>query len=308
MPLHTDHRPTDLDQIIGNQDTVMTLKAHLAKDRPNRSLLFIGPSGCGKTTLATCVANELGAIDKNGWNFKVLNASDFRGIDTVRDVRAASQNRPLGQARARVWLWDECHKISSDGQEAMLKLLEDPPRDCWFLLATTNPEKLKATLKRRCTEFQVKPVSDRELSILLYRTLKAEGKKVPKEILQQIIQDSLGSPGVALNILDKVIDLPEKQMASCAKQWAENRNQAVTLCRLINDARKSGNYSWKEITELIQTIDTDPDSTGYVMSEYFAKVALGGDEGAMAVVHLFNYTPMARLLSNIHTSLFAEGE
>ena len=63
MPLHTDYRPTSLDDIIGNQDTVAALKAHLAKQSPNRSMLFIGQSGCGKTTLAMCVAAEVGAMD-----------------------------------------------------------------------------------------------------------------------------------------------------------------------------------------------------------------------------------------------------
>jgi DNA polymerase III gamma/tau subunit len=62
MPLHTDHRPLFLDDVIGNRETVQALKIHLKKDRPNRSLLFVGQSGCGKTTLAYCVAKGLGAL------------------------------------------------------------------------------------------------------------------------------------------------------------------------------------------------------------------------------------------------------
>lgn len=285
MPLHTDYRPTKLEAITGNQETVEALKVHLQKKSPNRSLLFIGPSGCGKTTLAICVANELGSYD--GWNFAMLNASDFRGIDTIRDIREQSSRKPLGEAKARVWLMDECHKLTGDAQEAILKLLEDPPRNCWFLLATTNPEKLKVTLRRRCTEFQVSPVSDKELNLLLFRIIKREKRQVPGNVVQQICQDSLGSPGMALNILDKIIDLPEELMASSAKRWAERTSNVITLCRtLLAALKKKG--GWKDTLAVLKDLqEEDPETIRRQVLEYFNKVALDGNESAFLVGNAF---------------------
>jgi len=285
MPLHTDYRPTKLDSITGNQDTVQALKVHLQKKSPNRSLLFIGPSGCGKTTLAICVANELESYDD--WNFSMLNASDFRGIDTVREVREQARRKPLGSGRCRIWLFDECHKLTGDAQEAILKLLEDPPPDCWFLLATTNPENLKVTLRRRCTEFQVGPLSDRELSQLIFRITKREKKHIPEEVIKQICQDSLGSPGMALNIVDKVVDLPLDQMAKSARKWAERSSNVITLCRaLLAALKKKG--GWKDTLAILKDLqEENPETIRRQVLEYFNKVGLDGNESAFLVGYPF---------------------
>lgn len=294
MPLHTDFRPINLDDIIGNQDTINALKVHLTKPKPNRSLLFIGPSGCGKTTLAFCVAHTVMDSEDGMGNFTVLNASDFRGIDTVREVREAASRKPLGKARARVWLWDECHKISPDGQEAMLKLLEDPPYNCWFLLATTNPEKLKVTLKRRCTEYQVSPVGDKDLQALLTKVIRKERKRVSQEVLQQISGDSMGSCGMALNMLDKVIDLPPEDMAKAAKRWAERASNVMFLGKTLLDLhRKGGNKkgAWaKTICPILRELeDEDQETVRRQCYEYLRKVFISGDESVYKLMVCFSY-------------------
>lgn len=289
MPLHTDYRPTSLDQVVGNAEVVTGLKTHLQKKSPNRSLLFIGPSGCGKTTLAVCVANELEAVDDNGWNFKLLNASDFRGIDTVREVREAAQRRPIGEAKARVWLFDEAHKITPDGQEAMLKLLEDPPRDCWFMLATTNPEKLKVTLRRRCTEFQVQGVTDRELTGLLTKVIRTERKRISNDIIQQICNESLGSPGIALNVLDKVIDLPAEEMTKAVKRWTERSSNVITLCRAMMAEHRKKGKGWVDICKIANELeDEDPETIRRQVLEYMRKVMLGGRDSVYQIMIAFS--------------------
>ena len=151
MPLHTDYRPEALTDIVGNETAVKQIESLLTKENPNRSLLFLGPSGCGKTTLARIVANEVGA---GGSDFHELNTSDFGGIEMVREIRAKSQYRPV-HGQSVVWLMDECHRLSAAAQEAILKLLEDPPPNVWIILATTEPSKLKVTVRRRCTEIAV---------------------------------------------------------------------------------------------------------------------------------------------------------
>lgn len=317
MPLHTDYRPESLHQIIGNRETVSALKSHLTKQKPNRSLLFVGNSGCGKTTLAVCIARQVIQTEDErifNANFTLLNASDFRGIDTVREVREAASHRPLGAAMARIWLYDECHKLSPDAQEAMLKLLEDPPRDCWFLLATTNPEKLKVTLKRRCTEFQVSPVSDSEMQELLKQIIRKERGRVPQEIQTQIIRDAMGSPGMALNILDKVIDLPSEEMAIAAKRWSERASNVVFLGKTLLDLHRNGKKekgTWKQMLcpILQQFDDEDQESIRRACYEYFRKVFIGGDESVYALMACFSvpyYDVGKGLAASVYEAFCAE--
>lgn len=285
MPLHTDYRPNRLDDFVGNTETVEALKIHLKKRSPNRSILFVGPSGCGKTTLGICVANELGSYDQ--WNFKILNTSDFRGIDTIRDIREEASRRPLGSAKNRVWMMDECHKLTPDAQEALLRLIEEPPNNCWFMFGTTNPEKLKVTMKRRCTEFQVSPLSDRELSGLMYRILKEEKKRIPREIVSQIIRDSFGSCGMALNILDKIVDLPEDQMSVSARRWAEKTDNVISLCRTMLKAIQD-KAKWQDVVDILKTMqEEDPETVRRQVLEYFNKVALDGEEKAYMILCCF---------------------
>jgi DNA polymerase III delta prime subunit len=277
-----------LSDMMGNQSVMSSLKAHLKKDSPNRSLLVTGPSGCGKTSIAYCLANELGAYDKKhpDWNFKMLNASDFRGIDTIRQIREDSARRPLNKSPARIWDLEESHRLTSDAQEAILKLLEDPPKDCWFVLTTTEPGKLKMTLRRRCTEFEMSPLSDRELAVLLSKVMKEEGKFVPRDIVAQICRDSMGSPGMALNILDKVIDLPEADMAKAAKRLAERSSNVITLCRAMLALKGGGGKSaWKELAGILKELEEDDEETiRRQVLAYFRKVLLDGDEGAYLVM------------------------
>ena len=250
----------------------------------------------GKTTLAICVARQVIGSTEEAYsnNFALLNASDFRGIDMVREIREAAGRRPLRKANARVWCLDECHKLTNDAQEAMLKLLEDPPRDCWFLLATTNPEKLKVTLKRRCTEYTVLPVTDQELGGLLTKVIRSERSRVPVDIQQQIIKDSMGSPGIALNILDKVIDLPTEQMAAAAKQWADRASMVVFLGKTLLDLHRQGakkrNDAWsKTLCPILQQLeDEDQETIRRQCYEYFRKVFISGDASMYGLMACFS--------------------
>lgn len=289
MPLHTDLRPKSFKEIEGNSETVEALQIHVNKPKPNRSLLIIGESGCGKTTLASVVAHELGAMKNSIWNFRLLNASDFRGIDMVRDLIEQSQRKPLMGSGARVFVLDECHKLTNDAQEAILKLLEDPPAQSWFILCTTNPEKLKVTLKRRCTEFQVSPLPERTMKVFLGKILRSEQKKVPQDVIQQIINESMGSPGIALNILDKIIDLPSDKMAETAKIWAAKSSNVITLCRAILKENQKSKPKWKDLLPIIKELeDQDPETLRRQILEYFRKVLISGDESAYAIMIEFS--------------------
>ena len=279
MPLHTDYRPEALTDIVGNETAVKQIESHLTKENPNRSLLFHGPSGCGKTTLARIVANEVGA---GGSDFHELNTSDFGGIEMVREIRAKSQYRPV-HGQSVVWLMDECHRLSAAAQEAILKLLEDPPPNVWIILATTEPSKLKVTVRRRCTEIAVESLSDEDVSKLLRKVCTAERKRIPSEVLKQIVNDALGSPGIALKVLDEIMGLDKEDMKDAGKRAVERENTVIELCRALLQSK-----SWKEIAKMLQNMEgEDPETVRRTVLEYFRKVLLGGDESAFVVMDCF---------------------
>ena len=90
--LYLKYRPNSFDEIVGNEDVVQVLKSQLEGKQTPHSLLFHGPTGCGKTTLGRIVANELGA---KGSDLREVDSADFRGIDTIRDIRKQSTYKPL---------------------------------------------------------------------------------------------------------------------------------------------------------------------------------------------------------------------
>ena len=111
MSLYHKYRPTTLEDIRGNSEMVESLQAMLLdKETCSHSLLIHGPTGCGKTTIGRIIATELNC---KGNDFREVNTADFRGIDTIREIRKQSQYKPL-EGTSRVWLIDECHKMTKD--------------------------------------------------------------------------------------------------------------------------------------------------------------------------------------------------
>ncbi len=280
MPLQHRHRPKKLGEVVGNSVTLKSLEAALSRedDKPH-AMLFTGPSGTGKTTLARIVAKRLGCV-KTG--FHELDTSSYRGIDGIREIRSKMQFRPTA-GTCHVWFLDECHGLTTAAQEALLKALEDTPDHVYFLLATTEPTKLKITLKRRCAEYTLTPLSEDKIGTLLKAVAKKEGKTLPKDLVSQICADCLGSAGIALGILDKVIDLDESEMVEAAKLEAENKEKAITLCRaLINQS------SWKQVAKILKELDEDPETVRRIILSYAQSTLLrAGSATAAAVLEAF---------------------
>jgi len=280
MSLQVKYRPTTLDQIAENDETVEALQKLLArKEGRPRAYLFTGTPGCGKTTLGRIVVKELGA---EGPDYHELNAADFRGIDTARSIREQAGRKAL-LSPAKVWLIDEAHKLTTDAQEALLKLIEEPPEFCYFVLCTTNPTKLIATLKRRCTPFVVEALSADSISRYLKRVAKKEGKECKQKVRQQLARQADGSLGMALMLLDRIIDLPAKDQLKAAKKIETEEQDAIELCRMI--LKGAG---WKKVATFLKEFEGDPEGFRRLMLGYFSSVLLSqGSLQAFKVLEIF---------------------
>jgi len=274
MSLHLKYRPTSLNKIRGNSDTISILEGMLSDiETCPHSFLFFGESGTGKTTLARILSERLGC---KGSDYREINSADFRGIDTIREIINNSQFKPI-EGTCRVWVLDEIHKATTDAQNALLKILEDTPKHIYFVLCTTDPQKLLSTIKGRCSQFQTRPLSDSQMYGLLRKIVKDENDVLESEVFDQIILDSLGRPRDALQILEQVLKVSPDRRIEIAKQSAEQQSQAIELCRAL--LKRS---SWKVVKVILNGLkDQDAEGIRRLLLAYSQSILLK-EENEMA--------------------------
>ncbi len=276
MTLYRKYRPQWFSDIQGNDGTIESLQGMFDKKNVPNTFLLHGPTGCGKTTIARMIARylECGEAD-----YKEVDTADFRGIDTVREIIRNSNYKPI-EGNVRVWVVDECHKLTNDAQNAFLKVLEDTPSHAYFILCTTEPQKLLPTIKGRCSQLKVSPLTDRQMKRLLHHVVKGEEEKITKSVYDQIIQDSLGLPRNALQILEQVLSVESEQRLETAKRSAEEQSQSIELCRaLINGD------GWRKISNILKGLkDQEAESIRRHVLGYCQSVLLNNENNQAAAV------------------------
>jgi DNA polymerase III subunit gamma/tau len=278
MDLYNKYRPQTFGDVVGNENTVNSLKGLFEKNKIPHAFLMTGPTGCGKTTLARIIARELGAGKDN---YVEINTADFRGIDMVRDLRRQAQYKPMGGS-TKVWLLDECHKLSNDAQNGLLKLLEDAPSHAYYIFATTNPEKLLKTLKGRCSQFSVDLLGEKDMFRLLRKVVKSEGENMAKAVYEQITKSSQGHVRNALQILEQVLHVEEDKRLEMAKKAEQTENESIELCRMLLVKE-----SWKKIANVLQSLkkqNEDAEGIRRHVLGYAQSVLLKSDNAQAAVV------------------------
>jgi DNA polymerase III gamma/tau subunit len=270
MELYLKHRPKAFKTVVGQPDAVRVLHQMVRDERVPHALLLTGPSGCGKTTLARILVSKL---DCSAGDFQEINAADFRGIDTVREIRTRMTLSPI-HGKCRIWVIDEAHKLSNDAQNALLKALEDTPKHVYFILATTDPAKLIKTILTRCTEVKLREMAMSSLQELIKDIADQEKIKLSDEVTEKIIECSMGSARYALVLLNKIVGLDESEQLDTIEK-AGVQTESIALARaLLNHA------PWVEVAKILKTMPDEPESTRYLVLGYMSQVILGG--GKMA--------------------------
>ncbi|MGB9976923.1 DNA polymerase III subunit gamma/tau [Thermovenabulum sp.] len=224
LALYRKYRPSNFDEIVGQRPIVRVLKNQLKSGRIGHAYLFCGMRGTGKTSTARVFAKALncekGPTDnpcgvcrnclafQNGSFMDIveMDAASHRGIDDIRDLRE-KVNFPPSQGRYRVYIIDEVHMLTQEAFNALLKTLEEPPKHTVFILCTTEPNKLPATILSRCMRFDFKRVSFGDIAEHLKRVSQKQGLKVEDRALKLIARHSQGSIRDSLSLLDKAAGL-----------------------------------------------------------------------------------------------------
>jgi DNA polymerase-3 subunit gamma/tau len=288
MSLYQKHRPSSFEEVVGNAATIAALKSDLAKsDRPH-VLLFCGPTGTGKTTLARLVAKYLGCAESE---FREYNSANTRGIDTIRAIQQNTRYYPL-DGEIKIYLLDECQGVTGPAAEALLKMLEDTPEHVYFILCTTQPEKLTSTLRNRCTIFPTSNLKIFELYTLINKVLEKENKTLPNDIKKEIAEVAEGCPRKALVILDKIMDLPVELMREAILDGSVDDATTLELCRLLISKVDNIDVRWNEMSVKLRNFNLDPELARKAILGYMQGVMLRntGDiiNRASQIIELFS--------------------
>jgi DNA polymerase-3 subunit gamma/tau len=253
MSLYNKYRPQDLRDLFGNEDVIVSISNMLEKPEEfPHAILLTGPTGCGKTTLGRIIAKEIGCGKQD---YHEVDSADFRGIDTVREIRRQSQFASMYQSPVRVWLMDECHKLSNDAQNALLKALEDPPKHVFYILCTTDPQKLIETVKGRCSIFEMETLNEKYMFRLLRRIAKEEGQTLETNIMDTIIDSAQGHPRNAIQILEQVLRVDPERRLAVAKQRIDFETDIKDLCESMMKQ-----LSWEKVRKILENLkDQEPE-------------------------------------------------
>ena len=200
-------RPTNFDQIIGQEHITKSLKNAIKFDRISHAFTFSGPRGVGKTTTARILAKELNIVDDIESSFDIIemDAASNRGIDEIRSLRENVSIAPA-HGKYKIYIIDEVHMLTKEAFNALLKTLEEPPEHVIFILATTDPYKMPSTVLSRTQRYDFRKLSIDDIKKQLTIILESENKKFDDQALTLIARKADGSMRDALGYLDQVMN------------------------------------------------------------------------------------------------------
>ena len=219
--LYLTHRPRSFDDVVGQEHVVRILRNALRRDALTHAYLLTGPRGTGKTTLArllACAVNAPGGprvdfdpdvgeapriLDGTSLDLvREINAAQQNGIDDIRELQRSAALAPA-QGSVKVYILDEAHAYSGHAANALLKLLEEPPSSVMFVLCTTEPGKLLATITSRCQHLALRRPSVGQLATALRRIADREGFEISDGALRLCARAGQGAFRDAIGKLEQ---------------------------------------------------------------------------------------------------------
>ena len=227
--LYRKFRPLTFSEMVGQEHITRTLRNQIMANRVGHAYLFNGGRGTGKTSAAKILARAInclnpkdgepcneceickGAISGSLTDIVEMDAASNNSVEDIRSIREEVNFLPT-KAKYRVYIIDEVHMLSTGAFNALLKTLEEPPEHVKFILATTEPQKLPATILSRCQRFDFKKISNGDIIKRLEIVCKESNIEITKEALQIVATLSEGAMRDALSILERCIQDGENQI------------------------------------------------------------------------------------------------
>src|SRR4051794_35362806 len=224
LALSRRYRPETFAEVIGQEHVTEPLRAALAGNRVNHAYLFSGPRGCGKTTSARILARalnceqapvadpcgecdscrDLARVGPGSIDVIEIDAASHGGVDDARDLREKAFFAPV-RSRYKVYIIDEAHMVSTQGFNALLKLVEEPPPHLRFIFATTEPEKVIPTIRSRTHYYPFRLIPPRLLTSYLSELCEREEVTIEPAALPLLVRAGAGSARDTLSVLDQLM-------------------------------------------------------------------------------------------------------
>ena len=266
--LYRSYRPQNFEDVVGQEHIIRTLKNQIENNNVGHAYLFSGTRGTGKTSTAKIFARAVNCensinqepcnecevcrdiLNDNVMDVVEIDAASNNSVDDIRELRESVKYSPT-KAKYKVYIIDEVHMLSQGAFNALLKTLEEPPSYVIFILATTEPHKIPATILSRCQRFDFKRVTVKDMTARMQQICNEENIEVEEKALNLIARNSQGALRDALSILDQCIS------------FGDNKIEYKDVVELL------GTVNIEQLFEMAQSIiDQDTKKSLQILNEF----------------------------------------
>jgi DNA polymerase-3 subunit gamma/tau len=319
--LYLKWRPMSFDDMVGQEHITRTLRNSLKSGRIRHAYLFSGPRGTGKTTSARLLAKAINCqhpdVDQHPCNVCAacvavnegryldlieIDAATHTGVDDVRDLRDKIAFSP-GEGQFKVYIIDEVHRFSGSAFDALLKTLEEPPDHAIFVLATTEIDKVPATIKSRCLQFEFRRFTVHETADRLQHIIETEGLKAERPALEMIARYGTGSMRDSISLLDQIVTDPNEPITLTLVERVLGTASSAAVKQLVQAIIEGDAAEGLRVINSAVDSGTDPRQFGQQVVEHLRGVLITQTAGA----DMIEASPDERSLYEEQASQFDRG-
>ncbi|MDI1342133.1 DNA polymerase III subunit gamma/tau [Polaromonas sp.] len=296
LVLARKYRPRNFSEMVGQSHVVQALSNALGTQRLHHAYLFTGTRGVGKTTISRILAKSLNCLGADGQggitatpcgvcqactdidsgrfvDYTELDAASNRGVDEIAQLLEQAVYKPV-VGRFKVFMIDEVHMLTNTAFNAMLKTLEEPPEYLKFVLATTDPQKVPATVLSRCLQFNLRPMAPETILEHLVQVLRAENIEAEPQALRLLARAARGSMRDALSLTDQAIAFGSGQLQEASVRQMLGSVDRSYVFQLLDALARGDGKSVVETSEVLRLNGLSAASTLEEMATVLQRMAV----------------------------------